>query len=51
MNQDNLWKLIYLIPVPLLCISLTITILFFRNETVGFLISKGKKEDAIKALK
>ena len=46
-----LWKIVYLIPVPLLSVSLFISICCFRNETVGYLVSKGKKIPAKKALK
>jgi MFS family permease len=43
MNTSHLWKYLFLIPVPLLSISLFISVCCFRNETVGFLVSKGKK--------
>lgn len=51
LQTSQLWKLLYLVPVPLLSISLFISICCFRNETVGYLVSKGKKEQAKKAIK
>lgn len=51
MGDNHLWKYLYLIPIPLLSLSLFICICCFRHESVGFLVSKGKKAAAIKALK
>jgi len=50
MENNHLWKTLFLVPVPLLAVSLFISICCFRNETVGFLITNGKKAAAKKAL-
>ena len=51
MGDNHYWKILYMVPVPFLAASLFISVCCFRHETVGFLVSKGKKAAAKKALK
>jgi primosomal protein N' len=48
-NTD--WKYIYLIPLPLFALALLLTLCCMRNESLGYLVHKKKKEKAMKALK
>ena len=51
LEKNQTWKIVYLIPIPLFAMSLLLMLMCVRHESVGHLISKGKKEAAIKALR
>jgi MFS family permease len=49
--QSDLYKYLYLVPVPLFGIAFLLAIMCFRRETPGFYLLKKNKEQAVRALR
>lgn len=51
MKDSKLYKLLYLLPVPMFATSFLLNIMCFRRETMGYYIHKKDKENSIRAIR
>ena len=51
MKDSKLYKILYLLPIPMFGSSFLLNIMCFRRETMGFYIHKKDKENSIRAIR
>jgi uncharacterized membrane protein YgcG len=51
MKASHLYKILYLLPIPMFATSFLLNIMCFRRETMGFYIHKKDKENSIRCLR
>lgn len=51
MKESKLWKILYLLPIPMFATSFLLNIMCFRRETMGFYIHRKDKENSIRAIR
>lgn len=50
LKTSSNWRIVYLIPVPLMIIAFLLTLLVFKNDSLQFHIQHGDKDEAISIL-
>jgi len=51
MKDSKLYKLLYLLPVPMFATSFLLNIMCFRRETLGYYVHKKDKPNSIRAIR
>lgn len=51
MKESKLYKILYLLPIPMFATSFLLNIMCFRRETMGFYIHRKDKENSIRAIR
>ena len=51
MKESHLYKILYLLPIPMFGASFLLNIMCFRRETLGFYVHRKDKPNSIRAIR